>query len=362
VTLRKWLTTACVAAGLGLGVNATAAAEETKVAKTEYSFGSLRALAPEAARAQAEAWLKKAGKFDPAAFNKIWDAGEVSVLDRTLETLELGNADAKKVMDVARNAALDAPKDVPAVLKDEKADSYLRANLALGFARGLTNGRVYEESLAALKTVKAEQTVDPSAYYFHRAVAEHALIKKDDALRSIVSLIDDVTDAPARYKMLATIMYLDMANWKKDEKDLHNIKRLMDNSERRLGQSRGGKTTQDIQKKIVFRLDELIKEKENQCKGSCNGGCCPGGGAGDKLGGGTIRSSNPAQDSAILGGSGNGTVDEKKLREYAEKWGTMPEKDRAKAVMEITKDLPARYRVVIEDYFKALSNAPGANK
>jgi hypothetical protein len=266
VTVRKWLTMACVTTGLGLGVVATAAAEEK--AKAEYSFGTLRALAPEIAKVRAEAWLKKAGKFDQAAFDRIWSATEVSVLDRTLETLELGNADARAAMDVARNAALDAPKAVPAVLKDDKADAYLKANLALGFARGLTNGRVYEESLEALKTAKADQTVDPAAYYFHRAVAEHALIKKDDALRSIVALIDDVLDAPARYKMLATIMYLDMANWKKDEKDLHNIKRLMDNSERRLGQSRGGKTTQDIQKKIVFRLDELIKEKENQAKGN----------------------------------------------------------------------------------------------
>lgn len=40
----------------------------------------------------------------------------------------------------------------------------------------------------------------------------------------------------------------------------------------------------------------------------------------------------------------------------ADNWGTMPEKDRAKAIMEITKDLPARYRVVIEDFFKSLSN------
>jgi len=40
-----------------------------------------------------------------------------------------------------------------------------------------------------------------------------------------------------------------------------------------------------------------------------------------------------------------------------EKWGTMPEKDRARAIVEITKDLPARYRVVIEEYFKSLSSA-----
>lgn len=356
MTLRKWLTTAVIAAGLGLGATLPAEAAATKA---EYTFGNLRATAPEVAKAQAEAWLKKAGKFDQAAFDKIWAEADTSVLDKTLATLEIGSADAKAVLAAARVATADAPKAVPAILTDEKADPYLRANLALGFARGMTNGRVYEESLTALAGIKAEQTVDPSAYLFHRAVAEHALIKKDDAMRSIVRLIDDVSDAPDRYKMLATIMFLDMGNWKKDEKDLSNIKRLMDNSERRLGQARGGKITQDIQKKIVFRLDELIKEKENQAKGGgqCNGGCCPSGGEGSQIGKGTIKSSSPAPDSALLGGAGQGTVDDKKLKTLAEKWGTMPEKDRAKAIMEITKDLPARYRVVIEDYFKALSNA-----
>ncbi len=58
-----------------------------------------------------------------------------------------------------------------------------------------------------------------------------------------------------------------------------------------------------------------------------------------------------------MGGDGKGGVDEKKLATIAKAWGTMPEKDRAKAIMEITRDLPARYRVIIEDYFKALSTA-----
>jgi hypothetical protein len=55
-------------------------------------------------------------------------------------------------------------------------------------------------------------------------------------------------------------------------------------------------------------------------------------------------------------------VDEKKLATLAKSWGTMPEKERAKAIMELTRDLPARYRVVIEDYFKALSGAPSGSK
>jgi hypothetical protein len=266
VSARKWLTAAAAVAGLWLGLSPPGGAAEPKA---ELTFGSLRAATPEQAKAQAEAWLKKVGKFDQAAFDKVWAQPEASVLDRTLASLALGSDEAKKVLDLAKNAPADAPKDVPAIVLDKKQDPYFRANLALGFARGLTNGRVYEESLAALTLpgVKAEATVDPAAYLFHRAVAEHALIKKDDAVRTIVRLVDDVSDAPDRYKMLATIMFLDLGNWKKDEKDLANIRRLMDNSERRLSQSRGGKVTQDIQKKIVFRLDELIKEKENQAKG-----------------------------------------------------------------------------------------------
>jgi hypothetical protein len=263
VTVRKWLTTAVAAAGLGLGVTPSAGAGE----KVEYTFGALTVAAPEDAKAQAEAWLKKVGKFDAAAFEKVWANGEASVLDRTLASLELGSPEAKAVMDQARNAAAEAPKGVPALLRDDKADPYLRANLAVGFARGLTAGRVYEESLAALAPVKPEQTVDPAAYFFYRAVAEHALMRKDDAMRSIVRLLDDVGGAPDRYTMIGRILFVEMATWKKDEKDLANIRRLMDNSERRLSQARGGKTTQDIQKKIVFRLDELIKEKENQAKG-----------------------------------------------------------------------------------------------
>ena len=357
MTIRQWLTSAALSAGLGLGAVVPAYAADKKV---EFTFGSLQAVSVEAAKGQAEAWLKKASpSYDAAALAKIWADDEASVLDRTLATLEMGSADAKKILADARNADREAPKAVPALLKDDKQDKFLRANLTLGFARNLTNARVYEESLEALSAVKPEDTVEPGTALFHRAVAEHALIKKDDAMRSIIRLLDDVSDAPDRYKMLATIMFIDMGNWKRDEKDLANIKRLMDNSERRLTQARGGKVTQDIQKKIVFRLDELIKEKEQQAKGGgqCNGGSCPNGGEGNTPGKGSIRSNNNAPDSTIMGGSGEGKVDDKKLKEIQEKWGTMPEKDRARAIVEITKDLPARYRVVIEEYFKSLSSA-----
>src|SRR5262249_39006347 len=157
--------------------------------------------------------------------------------------------------------------------------------------RALSNRRVHEEALEALRTTRAEDVVDPASYLFHKAVAEHALLLKDDAHRTIIQLLEDVPDAPERYKIVAALIHFDMLMWK--EKDLGWIARKMDNIERRLELARGGPKTQKMQKEVVARLDELIKELENQKNGNCNGGNCPNGGKP----GNNIRSSSPQQDS-----------------------------------------------------------------
>src|SRR5439155_16070410 len=156
---------------------------------------------------------------------------------------------------------------------------YYRANLTLAYAKVLSNRRIYEESLEALIQVKGEQVVDPSAYFFHKAVAEHSLMLKRQADESIVRLLDDVSDAPERYKMVAALMHFDMLTWQ--DKDLGWIARKMDVIQRRLDLTRGGQQTQKMQKEVLVRLDEMIKEKENQQKQQqsggqpSNGGNCP---------------------------------------------------------------------------------------
>ena len=72
-------------------------------------------------------------------------------------------------------------------------------------------------------------------------------------------------DAPDRYKIVSLLMLYDMQTWK--DKDLGWIARKMDNIERRLEMARGGPQTQKMQKEVVARLDELIKELENKNKG-----------------------------------------------------------------------------------------------
>ncbi len=337
----------------------TTADEAKKVPKEIASFGTLRATAPDTARAQAEEWLKSVGKTDEAtqkAFAALW-ASDRTLLDKVTETLCLGNPDAKKLLDEARDPKSAAPTEVPALVKDKKLPSFFRANLALGYAKALSNRRIYEEALETLEGVKPEQVVDPATLLFHKAVAEHSLMKAREANNTIVRLLDDVADAPERYKMVAALMVFDMMTWK--DKDLGSIARKMDNIERRLDLSRGGPKTQKLQKEVIARLDELIKEKENQGQGQGqgNGGNCPNGGQPGNTPNNTINPSAPQNDSFGGNGSGPGNVDPKKLKEMAAVWGKLPDKDRAKAMAELTRDMPPRYREVIEKYFKKLAES-----
>ncbi len=233
------------------------------------SFGTLRATSAEEARSQALAWLKGVGKSDATtlkAFEAIWNQDDRLVLDRVADTLALGDADARRLLEEVRDPSnKPAPADAPAILKDSKRPTFYRANLGLAYGKALSNRRVYEEALGTLRSVKVEQVVDPSAYLFHRAVAEHALMLKNEANQSIIRLLDDAIDAPDRYKLVSVLMAFDMQSWK--EKDLGWVARKMDNVERRLELARGGPHTQKIQKEVVRRLDEIIKELENQAKG-----------------------------------------------------------------------------------------------
>jgi chemotaxis regulatin CheY-phosphate phosphatase CheZ len=74
--------------------------------------------------------------------------------------------------------------------------------------------------------------------------------------------------------MVSILMAFDMQSWKEADvySRLGNIARKMDNIERRLDLARGGPKTQKMEKDAIARLDEIIKELENQAKGDCNGG------------------------------------------------------------------------------------------
>jgi len=330
-------------------------AADKKSAKDTASFGTLRSTSPEDARAQAEKWLKDAGKFDDKAFKAIWGSEEKPLIDKVADSIALGDADADAVLKMARNPEAPAPEKIPALLdKTSKAPVYVKANVTLAYAKALANKKVYEDALESLRLVKADQVVDPSAYYFNRAVCEHGLMLQPEATDTIARLLDDVSDVPERYKMVAALMHFDMLTWQ--DQDLGWIARKMDVIQRRLNLTRGGEKTQKIQREVVVRLSEMIKELENKKKGNCNcsGGNCPNGGKQD--GPNNMQPGSPLDDSRLGGISGPGAINNKKFKEIAAVWGKLPEKERAKAMVELTRDLPPKYRDAIEAYLKGIAD------
>lgn len=258
---RLWVSVASLA--LLLSVGGVAFGNDQKSA-----FGALEAVNAAAAQAKLSAWLKEVGKSDAATTAKleaIWKENHRSVLDRVADSFALGDPLAAQLMAEARDPLAPAPVVLPAVFKNEKTSAFYRANLALIYSRALINRRVYEEALTTLKMFGPDQTVDPAAHLFHRAVCEHAMQQKPEANKTIVRLLEEgAAISPDRYKTVATLMLLDMYTWK--DKDLGDIARKMDNIERRLDIARGGPETQRQQKVVLNRLDELIKKLENADK------------------------------------------------------------------------------------------------
>jgi hypothetical protein len=359
---RRLSVPALAAALLGGGV--VGAAEEPKSAKDVLSFGNLQAPTAEAARQRAQEWLKSAGKTDAAsqaAFNKIWDSDR-PLLDKVADTFVLGDPRAAALMAEARDTRASAPEKVPGVLKDTKTDPYLRSNLALAYAKALADRKVYEEAREALTVVKPEQVVDPASYFFTKALCEYTLMMKKDADDSIARLLEDVSDAPERYRMVAALMHFDMLTWQ--DKDLGWVSRKMGVIRDRLELDRAGKKTQQIQKEVLVRLDEMIKELENKQKqqgqgqgqGGGNGGQCPEGGQSGPPNG-SIPNGTPAADSALPSGQKEGVAEAKKLAELTKAWGDLPEKERARAMTELTRNMPPRHKEAIEAYFDKLQKS-----
>jgi hypothetical protein len=246
-----------------VAVGVAAAADEAG-GRGPGAFRALKAMSPDAARERCLEWLNAVGKADEATqkqFEAIWARADEPVLDRVTASLALGEPEAARLLAGSVEPTAAAPTEIPALLRDEKRPLFFRANLGLAYARALSNRRVYEEALAVLRRIKATDVVDPAAYFFHRAVAEHALALKRDASRSLVGLLEDVSAAPERYRMVGMLMQRDMESWK--DKDLGDIARKMGNIERRLELARGGPQTQKIERDVLARLDELIKRLEN---------------------------------------------------------------------------------------------------
>jgi hypothetical protein len=368
-----WRGTLLALAGALVGTAPLAADDKPRQHPEVLSFGTLQSPKPAEARKAALAWLTSVGKTDAETqkqFAAIWDDADRPLLDKVADTLCVGDAGAADLLARVRDLSLPAPVGIDPMLKNTNSSPYLRANLCVAYAQGLSHRKIYDEALLVLSLVKPEQTVDPSTYLFNRAVAEYSLMMKTEATVSILRLLEDATDAPQRYLQVAALMHIDMKTWQ--DKDLDWVSRKMGIIQNRLELTRGGKKTQGIQKEVLVRLDEMIKEKENQAKnspmpspggeGQPNDGNCPSGGEQPGNPNGNQVGQKGAADSALPTAVARGEAEAKAQAGKVKDFGSFDEKERAAARAAALKDIPPEYRDAVETYLKKLNEDANSKK
>ena len=108
--MRQFLAASIISMGLvAIPTAAISAADPTPA----FGFSTLKAVSPQAAKAKSEAWLKSVGKFNQAEFDKVWGDESRTVLDRTADSLALGNTEAAAILTNIRksDAVVEAKRE-----------------------------------------------------------------------------------------------------------------------------------------------------------------------------------------------------------------------------------------------------------
>jgi hypothetical protein len=229
-------------------------------------------------------------------------------------------------------------------LGEEKTPPLVRTNLRLYFGRWLAQEVLYDEALEQLQGLKPSEVVDPAGLLFYQAVVEHRMLKRDEALASIERLMENEHEIPRRYASLARLMQADLEGLKDDSLD--HIARRMDDIRRRLDLGRAGPKVREVEDGVIASLDKLIEEMEKQQQAAAA--------AAAQSGGNQPLPTRPLQDSVPMGGKGEGKVAAKPIGDKSG-WGDLPPRQRQEALQQISKEFPAHYRDMIEQYFRKLA-------
>lgn len=255
----------------------------------------------------------------------------------------------------------------------------LSPQMLLPSATALSQEKRFEESEIMLgvygslyKSHMSEE--DLYKFYFYKMINAHELNELDNSLKYADLLLShdanfsNASPLPQRYKDLATILKAEIQvivasqqSGEGKEKDindeLEDISREMKKSRDRLAVGQPGAKTREIQDKIEARLKKLIDEEEAARAAQEQAAQRAAAEEAERLrkiveG----NSSMPAQDT----NSGRhppseGAIDKKRVREIAEVWGKLPEKERARALVELQRNMPTADRHLVEKYFREMN-------
>jgi hypothetical protein len=248
-------------------------------------------------------------------------------------------------------------------LRDGETSELVTQVLTQHYGNWLIRHKLYEEAFEVLGSLVPEDSPYPAELLFNQLVTQHQLLHTNDKLAEVAletgdALLNDTKGISKRYEVLGALMLADVREFikSKTEQPLDEISRRMTSVSRRLELGHADDEVQGEEQKIIDALTELIEklEQEQQQQQASASGGGQGGKPGQGQGSQGGQGATPANDSSIAGGSGNGDVDRKDLKDRPG-WGNLPPKERREAIQNISRDLPTHYREAIEAYFRKMA-------
>lgn len=269
----------------------------------------------------------------------VW-ASDLTTLEAVIRSLEMVRGDVNQLLTALRTGGWPSAAP-PESLVTPSSGNFFRSNLAAYAGRELIRLNQYDEAMAVLDMVDqdhllAAELVDPASFYFHLASCRTQLFQREEGLKAL-DHFDAVVDSPERYVAMAAMLRAHLEAL--DKESLDGIAQDMRDVRRRLEQGKGNKPTQEKEGDILGRLDRIIEGLEAQ--------------KGKGQGQGSLTPDQPAEDSAPLGGNGEGKVDPKNFNSK-DAWGNLPFKQREQALQDIGRQFPPHYRDIIQEYFRTL--------
>jgi len=159
-------------------------------------------------------------------------------------------------------------------------------------------------------------------------------------------------------------------NAQKESKQINRVGDRMARSRQRLALDNDpGKMTQEIQKRIVVDIDDMIKQAQQQ---QANSQSKPGQGQQQQQAQGQQpgqqqgnqsqpnNAQNAAQQSTVSGGGSREAQLSAKINETNKEWGNISPRLRQAVIEGSSEKVPEKYRKMVEDYYRGVST--GGNK
>lgn len=303
-----------------------------------------------------EAWLEQNFPSEDRAeiFAALSDLQSGNTDSLTLLTAKLQSAsNLDALLDSGDPLAAPGNTIDPAAWPDEhQLPPAVLDAVTLSMAESCLHAECYEQARDWLKQLSAEPLAKSELALYINAVAHHQLLDYETAKSKAQSLLELEPSNTRRYRQIATLLLRDIEGIKPESLD--SIARQMDDAQRRLRLSRADNDSLKAQDDILAALDKLIKDLEDQQKKQQQQQQASAQGS-------PSSSPQPLDESKASELKAPGDL-HRRLIDAGGDWGALPSAERERVTQQISRDFPARYRDVIQQYFRALAEGTADNE